>query len=356
MSRHVGAKALTADYDRWLARQITVVRADVARKHAELRADRFRFLRGTYYLWLARVVERVPEVLGTARVPLVGDLHVENFGTWRDQRQVRRWGVNDLDELGTGPWLLDLLRLAVSVTQAPHIALDDATACDTLLRAYATTPVGADVALANPRAEHLRALVPPFASPDTYYDGLAGGHPEADLPAEVVAAAEAVAEPGWRPTWHAHEAGTGSLGHRRRAGVGPAADGTRHAREAKQLGPGTLAWAAPLDARLPQPDDGLYARVLAAVKGPAAATRVLDWQVRDLAPDIVRIELSGLRPKDAELLLGSMARAAADVHAADEDAWKAARTEALGLDRAHFRRLVATMAEVVKADFRAYGD
>lgn len=356
MSRPRTATDLTADYDRWLAGQITVVEADVARKHAEMRTDRRRFLRGSYYLWLTRVVERVPDVLDTARVPLVGDLHVENFGTWRDVRQVRRWGVNDLDELGTGPWLLDLLRLAVSATLAPHLALDDAAVCDTLLDRYAAAVPGADVAPAGRGGRHLRALVPPFASPATYYDALAGGHPVADLPAEVVAAAEGTAEPGWQPTWHVHEAGTGSLGHRRRVGVGPAADQRWHAREAKELGPGTHVWAAPLDTRLPQPVEHLYPRVLAAVKGPAAASRVLGWQLRDLAPDIVRIELSGLRPGDETLLVGSMARAAADVHATDPSAAAVARTQARDLGRKDFRGLVAAMADVVRADFRAYGD
>lgn len=355
MSGPRSARAPTLDYDRWLADRITVVRADVARKHAEMHTDRFRFLRGTYYLWLTRVVERAPAVLDTARVPLVGDLHVENFGTWRDAGRVRRWGVNDLDELGTGPWLLDPLRLAVSATLAPHIALDDEEVCDTILDAYALARAAADVALSEPAAAHLRALVPPFASPAKFYDVLVGGHPAADLPAAVVAAAVEVAEAGWRPTWHVHEAGTGSLGHRRRVGVGKAADGRWHAREAKELGPGTAEWAAHLDRRLPQPDEGLYARVLAAVEGPAAATRVLGWQVRDLAPDVVRIELSGLRPKDATRLLRSMARAAADVHAADRPAWKAARAQARALRRKDFRALVATMAAAVKADFRAYG-
>ena len=152
MSGARSARALTIDYDRWLADRITVVRADVARKHAEMHADRLRFLRGTYYLWLARVVERAGGVLDTARVPLVGDLHVENFGTWRDARQVRRWGVNDLDELGTGPWLLDPLRLAVSATLAPHIAMDDDEVCDTILDAYAQARGGADVAVTEPGA------------------------------------------------------------------------------------------------------------------------------------------------------------------------------------------------------------
>lgn len=348
------ARALTLDYDRWLARQVTVVRTDVARKHAEMHADRVRFLRGTYYLWLARLAERVPDVLDTTPVPLVGDLHVENFGTWRDGAGVRRWGVDDLDELATGPWLADLLRLAVSATLAPHVALDDATVCDTLLDAYAEARPGPALALGDAGAAHLRALVPPFASPAKYYDALAGGHPAGDLPPEVVAAALRVAEPGWRPVWHVHEAGTGSLGHRRRVGVGPADDGAWHAREAKQLGPGTAAWAAPIDARLPRPDPALYPRVLTALRGPGAAVRVAGWQVRDLAPDVVRIELAGLRPKDGARLLGAMARAAAAVHATDRPAWKAARAQARALRRKDLRALVATMAETVRADFRSY--
>ena len=348
------ARQVTADYDAWLAREIPAVAADVEHKHAEMRADRFRFLRGTYYLWLERVVERAPDVLDTARVPVVGDLHVENFGTWRDTDQVRRWGVNDLDELATGPWLLDLLRLAVSATLAPHPALAADDACDVLLDAYAAADPGPDVDLADDAAKHLRALVPAFASPKRFYTALAEGDALADVPREVVAAAVGVAEAGWRPTWHGREAGTGSLGHRRRVGVGQAADGTTHAREAKQLGPGTHVWAAPLDARLPVPDPALYRRVLRAVRGPAAAARVLDWQVRDLAPDIVRIELAGLPAKDATRLLTSMARATANIHGTAPVAAGQARAEAGELGHKDFRALVDVLAGTVRDDFAEY--
>jgi len=349
------AAVLTDDYDRWLAAQIPVVTADLDHKHAEMRTDRFRFLRGTYYLWLARVAERAPDALDTAGVPLVGDLHVENFGTWRDADQVRRWGVNDLDELGTGPWLLDLLRLATSAALAPHIALDDAVVCQVLLDRYATAEAGPDLALADPTARHLDALLPSFASEAKYYDNLAAGRPADFLPAGVVADAARVATAGWRPTWHVRVAGTGSLGHRRCVGVGPAGDGHWHAREAKEMGPGTNVWAGPRDARLPRPDDGLYARVLATVRGPATSLRVAGWQLRDLAPDVVRIELSGLRPKDEARLLTSMARATAHVHAADPPALRAAQDQARALGAQDFAALVATMVDAVKTDFLGYG-
>ena len=355
------ARALTGAYEQWVAAAIPLDRDELADKHRELRTDRFRFLRGTYYLWLVRVLEEVPAVLDSARVPLVGDLHVENFGTWHDRRQVRRWGVNDLDELAVGPWQLDLLRLATSAVLTPHIALDDEVVCDTLLEAYATATPALAVDLASESAHHLQALVPPLADAKHFYDHLAAGSATDDLPATVVAAAHRLAGPGWQPSWHVREAGTGSLGHRRRVGVGPAEDGRVHAREAKELGPASAAWAGAEwvgsghadDPRLPVPADGLYERVLRTIGGPEAV-RVDGWQLRDLAPDVVRIELSGLGHKDAGRLLRSMAWACADVHATDAEAAAVARTEAAGLSEKEFRQRVASMVESVRSDFASY--
>jgi len=150
-------RALTADYEHWLGGHIPLDRAELRRKHDELAHDEYRFLRGTYYLWLVRAAAEVPEVFGHAAVPLVGDLHVENYGTWRDQDQVRRWGVNDLDELARGSWLLDLVRLATSAVLAPHLSLGQHEVCDTVLASwYAATP-GAAVDLRD--APRLAPLV-----------------------------------------------------------------------------------------------------------------------------------------------------------------------------------------------------
>jgi hypothetical protein len=43
-------------------------------------------------------VRRAPENAGAPVVTGVGDLHVENFGTWRDADARLVWGVNDFDE------------------------------------------------------------------------------------------------------------------------------------------------------------------------------------------------------------------------------------------------------------------
>ena len=347
------ARQLTTDYDHWLTEQIPVVAGEVTRKHAEMRTDRFRFLRGTYYLWLARVAERLPEVLDAARVPIVGDLHVENFGTWRDRDQVRRWGVNDLDELARGSWLADLLRLATAAAVSPHLHLGHREIAEELLATYAACTPGPAVDIADHHARHLAELVPVFADPDAFYATLAS-RPEASVPPAVARAAATVTEPGWRPTWHEHEAGTGSLGHRRAVGVGPAADGTPHAREAKQLGPGTAVWAAGRVDHAPVPAAGLYDAVQAVVLGPAGATRVEDWQVRDLAPDVVRIELSGLPRHDARRLLRSMARATADVHGSDPAAGRIARTEAASTTPDDLAALTAELAQVTRDDLATW--
>ena len=40
----------------------------------------------------------------------MGDLHVENFGTWLDSRERLVWGMNDFDEACELPFTSDLVR------------------------------------------------------------------------------------------------------------------------------------------------------------------------------------------------------------------------------------------------------
>ena len=60
-----------------------------------------------------RDLDRVPQILS------VGDLHVENFGTWRDSDGRLIWGINDFDEAAVYPYTMDLVRLATSAVLAP---------------------------------------------------------------------------------------------------------------------------------------------------------------------------------------------------------------------------------------------
>ena len=48
----------------------------------------------------------------------MGDIHLENYGTWRDADGRLVWGVNDFDEAAEMPYALDLVRLATSAILA----------------------------------------------------------------------------------------------------------------------------------------------------------------------------------------------------------------------------------------------
>jgi Uncharacterized protein conserved in bacteria (DUF2252) len=54
----------------------------------------------------------------------VGDLHIQNFGSWRDGRGRLIWGVNDYDETATLSFAIDLVRLAASGELASEIIPD----------------------------------------------------------------------------------------------------------------------------------------------------------------------------------------------------------------------------------------
>ena len=70
------------------------------------------------------------------RVLSIGDLHLENFGTWRDADGRLVWGVNDFDEAAVMPYVLDLVRLATSIQLAPDPADQPRRAAEAVLRGY----------------------------------------------------------------------------------------------------------------------------------------------------------------------------------------------------------------------------
>jgi hypothetical protein len=88
------------------------------RKWTRMSASPFAFLRGASALW-AEVMHREPGLLrGLAGAGvLVGDLHLENVGTFRTARGVAVH-VNDFDETFVGPWSFDVLRLLTSTLLA----------------------------------------------------------------------------------------------------------------------------------------------------------------------------------------------------------------------------------------------
>jgi uncharacterized protein (DUF2252 family) len=105
----------TEQYLIWLRASITVnERQWIKRKERVAQGTPFEYLRSTFYRWsqwwptICEELDSAPLVLG------VGDLHVENFGTWRDAEGRLVWGVNDFDECCCLPYTNDLVRLATS--------------------------------------------------------------------------------------------------------------------------------------------------------------------------------------------------------------------------------------------------
>jgi len=108
----------TQQYETWLASRIAVVRSDLREKHERMRESPFVFLRATFYWWIQRWQALGGSVADAPRSLAVGDLHVENFGTWRDAEGRLIWGVNDFDEACELPYTHDLVRLATSALLA----------------------------------------------------------------------------------------------------------------------------------------------------------------------------------------------------------------------------------------------
>ncbi len=93
-----------------------------ARQLDRMTASPFGLLRGSFHLFVMDWVEGgETDLLGSSRAsqqPIVGDLHLENFGAFRaaDGRYV--FDINDFDETGPGSPAIDLCRLATSIVLA----------------------------------------------------------------------------------------------------------------------------------------------------------------------------------------------------------------------------------------------
>src|ERR1700739_4884350 len=129
-------------YEEWLAERTTIVKKDLRLKHSAMEAAIFPFLRATYYRWAQLWANVCGDLAKAPRALAVGDLHVENFGTWRDIEGRLIWGVNDFDEAYPLAYTLDLVRLAASALAAATAGamdLDAETVCGHLLAGYQKT-------------------------------------------------------------------------------------------------------------------------------------------------------------------------------------------------------------------------
>src|SRR5260370_6703491 len=92
-------------------------------KVARMAESPFAFFRGTFHLYARDVLERqkIPLPLFSdngAELDLVGDIHSENFGTYKAADGLIHYDVNDFDETTQGRFDFDICRLATSLLLA----------------------------------------------------------------------------------------------------------------------------------------------------------------------------------------------------------------------------------------------
>src|SRR5947209_7133334 len=104
----------TSKYEAWLGRHLRLLPEDLELKHERMRLGPFPFLRATFYRWAQTWAGICGQATPGPMVLAIGDLHLENFGTWRDAEGRLVWGINDFDEAWALPYTNDLIRLATS--------------------------------------------------------------------------------------------------------------------------------------------------------------------------------------------------------------------------------------------------
>lgn len=89
----------------------------LALKYAAMRSDAFAFLRGSCHLFYADL----PDLPLFRAAPLAwacGDLHLENFGTYKGDNRLVYFDLNDFDEAALAPCTLELVRAVTSIVVA----------------------------------------------------------------------------------------------------------------------------------------------------------------------------------------------------------------------------------------------
>ncbi len=307
----------TQSYETWLGKAVPLVPEDLKAKHDVMRKSAFGFLRATYYRWTQQLPALCPEAAEAPAVLGIGDLHVENFGTWRDGEARLVWGVNDFDEATTLPYAADLIRLATSVL----IAIDEGSlsigarhACNEILDGY-TKAMAAPEARPFVLEEGNRSLreiaMGDRHSPRKFWKRLQKAD-DAEPPPEAKALLlKHLPKGAPEIAFKRRTAGAGSLGLPRFVALREL-DLSLVAREAKARGPSVRGWTdGTRDAR------GNYAEIVGRAIRPHDPFLIVEtnWIVRRLAPHCERIALSDIDDAAGRRdVLNAMGAETANIH------------------------------------------
>jgi Uncharacterized protein conserved in bacteria (DUF2252) len=356
--------AATREYEAWLAAALPapIYQPDVHFKHQRMAdpADPFPFFRGTYYRWAQLWTKAAGQLTSAPKVLSIGDLHIENFGTWRDADGRLCWGVNDFDEADELPYTHDLVRLVASVRVGRKAGVLDVKfgeTSETILGGYQKTlAAGGRPFVLEERHAHLRAMaIAADREPVQFWSKMTAllADPPAAPPSEAKSALAAVLpavnltiEYRFRP-----QAGVGSLGRPRYVALAEWAGGWI-CREAKAAAPPATVWAV---GRTPSGSSRSAVAVRQAVRSPDPYYRPADrWVVRRLGPKASRIELTGLVAAEAERVLEAMGAEVANVHLGTPGAATAILADLAGRPNGWLEDAARLLADSVEKDWTTW--
>src|SRR5262245_16990485 len=289
----------TDAFEAWMRKRTDVSRKLIKKKHRKMCEGPFPFLRATFYRWIEqwprvcpRLADRDEDVLLT-----IGDLHVENFGVWRNSRQRLVWGVNDFDDACELPFTSDLVRLATSAMLAASDARVNVSArevCALLIEGYRSglKLEGQPILVASDKAL-VKLTKNTQEDPQTFWKKKLDPEKnppidDRDLPKGLEDMFGASFQSGGRLTFREQKSpgGLGSLGRRRYTAVTVPSKGVRDGREAKALVPSALYWLTG-QTRMPSQTATLLQH---AIRDPDPYFQVHDrWLIRQLAPHLLKL-------------------------------------------------------------------
>ena len=345
----------TRSYEKWLGGRLRLVPADLAWKHDCMADSFFAFFRGSFYRWAQLWPEVCPGTAKAREVVAVGDLHVENFGTWRDAEGRLVWGINDFDESFPLAWTNDLTRLLASVQIAcpeGHLKIEAKAAAEILLSGYrkGLQARGRPFVLAEEQTPLREIARHRLRDPEKFWRHLAKQRTVKSLPGDARKLLLRALPDTKGPVRFAHRvAGVGSLGHERYIAVA-LHQGGRVAREAKSRSPSACVWAG-------QHGKKDYYRRLTdkAVRCDNPFLVVTDdWIVRRLSPDCCRLELSELPERwNEEALLLAMGWETANMHLASGNPAPILKQMAK-IKVSAFKQCASEMVEVLRKDWKRW--
>ncbi|MGB8064396.1 MAG: DUF2252 family protein [Candidatus Sulfotelmatobacter sp.] len=349
----------TRRFEEWLGYRTDLVKKDLRLKHASMKEAVFPFLRATYYRWAQVWPEVCPDLAKAPHVLAVGDLHIENFGTWRDIEGRLIWGVNDFDETHPLAYANDLVRLAVSAhlaSEARHLPLKQPDICDSILEGYrAGLREGGLPFVLGEKNEWLRQIGESELRDPVHFWSKMDALPtiRTDVPISAIDAIEHLLPSRDLNYRVAHRvAGLGSLGHARYVAI---ADwhGGRIAREAKALVSSACYWAEGQKG----PSEILYQTIISrAVRCPDPFVQLRGrWIVRRLSPHCSRIELATLKAHGEEMrLLNAMGFETANIHLGTRTARKPILAHMKKQKGKWLHQATEQMLNAVRADWKTW--